>query len=128
MTDTHRFIIDLFSWDSVNCIYKKKDDGLLYLGTDGVMKITNTKEDVNYLLVNIKQQDVQVISRAKNNISTMYCNDENLDSEHKTNFTIDYEMYFKPHKFGIRFDGSSTASSEKFYTNMRGILSLIFKN
>jgi len=112
---TNNYIIDLFKWNDSTNTYEHKDDCIMSLDTcKGTLKIMShtsvTASKEVYMLIDIVNDDFSIISRSRNNIASMY----NVSS-HLLDKTIDYEMRYKNHRFGVRFDIRSSASESNFY-------------
>lgn len=108
------YIIELFVWRQKDSIYEKKDDCLMILnlsGNDrGLLKIKSDSTKTDYLSINIVNEDLIILSREKHNIASMHNCIDKLDGTG----VIDYEMYYKGNKFGIRFDARSSVAEKNF--------------
>ncbi len=132
------YIVELFRWNPTENVYEKKDDcilsldlnnGDLSIGTSSISNtscISNTSSISNtpYVKVNVIKDNFAIISRERHNIASLYntLTITSTSSSSRGSLTIDYEMRYNEHKFGIRFDSSSTASERIFfdeYTKLR---------
>lgn len=104
--NTSTYIVDFCQWNASDQIYKKVDDCILSLDdSNGTMVVRGEKNNVMYFTANIKENNVVILSRKKNNYASMYNGD----------FTIDYELYYDGKKYAFRFDSRSSSSEKNFY-------------
>jgi hypothetical protein len=135
---SNSYIIELFRWNPVVQIYEKKDDCTMQLdlhtGNFKIVKldpmtINSVSESPGsgisctvYMSVNIVSENVVIISRERHHIASMYnlvrnqTLIEGSTVSNKHDITIDYEMFYNGHKFGIRFDSRSSAAEKNFFT------------
>ncbi len=106
------YIIELFEWIQEDSIYVKKDDCTLILNLNGddrgTLKIKFDNAKTEYLVIDIINEDLAILSREKHNIMSMH---NIIDGTG----VIDYEMYYRGNKFGIRFDARSSVAEKNFF-------------
>jgi hypothetical protein len=81
----------------------------------GDFKIISADNNVPYVGLNIIEDNFYIISRERQNIASLNNISNNISNNVSEDLKIDYEMKFKNHKFGIRFDARSAASEANFY-------------
>jgi hypothetical protein len=112
MTTINSYIIELFKWKPETYIYEKADDCVMTLNQKtGDFKIISADNNVPYVGLNIIEDNFHIISRERQNIASL----NNISNNISEDLKIDYEMKFKNHRFGIRFDARSAASEANFY-------------
>jgi hypothetical protein len=122
------YIVELFRWNHTNDCYEKKDDCTMSLDINtGDFTVTSTPIDKKntqiYISVNIINDNFSIISRERHNIASLHnLSTLGINQQNHVDLTIDYEMRYMNHKFGIRFDSRSSASETIFfneYTKIR---------
>lgn len=116
------YIVELFVWKHRDNVYEKKDDCLMILnltGNDrGILKIKSDSTKTEYLEVDIVNENLVILSREKHNIASMY---NIIDGTG----VIDYEMYYKGDKFGVRFDARSSVADKNFLTEFNKLRKVV---
>ena len=126
------YVVELFRWDPIDNVYEKKDDCVmsLDLGT-GDFTIISTSSDIGkleqtYISLNVINDNFAIISRERQNVASLHNLSRSVSgiagAGTVRQLTIDYEMRFENHRFGIRFDSRSSASEANFFkefTNLR---------
>ncbi len=116
---TNTYIIALFTRNPSTNQYEKKDDCTMSFNINsGDLKIVsaddnNDKNPKIYLFCNVINENIMILSRERNNISSMY--------NAQVDLTIDYEMYYDNKKFGIRFDSRSSSADKNFFNEFNKI-------
>lgn len=109
---SNTYIIELFAWKQKENVYEKKDDCLMVLGLTGnergMLRIKSDTTKTEYYVVDIINENLIILSREKHNIMSMYNIIDGCG-------VMDYEMYYKGNKFGIRFDSRSSAAEKNFF-------------
>jgi hypothetical protein len=107
------YIIELFTWKNTESVYEKKDDCLMILNLSGkqmgYLTIKSDNKELEYMTVDILNENLVILSREKHNVMSMW----NVINNSQV---IDYEMYYNGTKFGIRFDTRSSAAEKNFLT------------
>ncbi len=121
------YLVYLFRWNPIDNVYEKKDDCTMYLdlntGDFEVVSLPSRQNTVKhagknkslrkYIGVNIINDNFTIISRQRHHIASLH----NLSSPtYAKDLTIDYEMRYETHRFGISFDSRSSASEANFYS------------
>lgn len=114
------YVVELFRWNSSNNVYEKKDDCTMTLNLDTgdftvVSAPVSGSPEQKYIGVNIVTDNFAIVSRERQRIASLY----NLSDD----LTIDYEMRFESHRFGIRFDARSSASETNFFNEYQKLRS-----
>lgn len=115
------YVVELFRWNPVDNIYEKKDDCTMTLDistgdfTVVSASLVGKKPEQTYISVNVINDNFSIISRERQNIASLHNLSRSNASQLNRDLTIDYEMRFENHRFGIRFDSRSSASEANFF-------------
>lgn len=116
------YVVELFRWNPIENVYEKKDDCTMTLDlVTGDFKVVSAtpgteKSEQTFININVITDNFSIISRERQNVASMHNLSRSTPGISETkDLTIDYEMRFETHRFGIRFDSRSSASETNFF-------------